>query len=90
MEKYRGQAIRFLKSRIRTLLVPYFVFSILFYLCRLFLDMLGIYKGIAFKQFVDVLFFNNCTDSLEGIVQWFLPAIWFTEIFAFYFFEHTE
>lgn len=73
----------FLLSRVRSLLVPYFVFSVLFYaFWTIWAVCTSSLQIVPFKRYcIDLLWTNAIADeNLHGGVQWFLTSLFFTEL----------
>lgn len=68
----------FVKKRIRTLLMPYFIFGILFY----FLDRLLDGSAITWEGFGHVFFVNSEGMAL-GVALWFLTASFISQMIYF-------
>lgn len=81
--KHLKDPLRFFISRVKMILLPYMVFSLLIYLMRFCLSLKGIGSCIGFSDFLKILFNTCATDSFGGTVQWYLVCIFFTELISF-------
>ena len=83
-EKHSINTKYFVISRLKSFMIPYFVFSIAIFVLRILLDALNIWESYSFNTFIKVLFYNCCIDSLQGTVQWFIPCLFFTELLVLF------
>ena len=83
-EKHSKDFKNFIFRRVKSLVIPYFCFSLIIYGLRLLLCALGIQQVFSFKTFIKTLLYDCCLDSLQGTIQWFIPSLLFTEVFALF------
>lgn len=83
----------FIVKRIKTLIVPYILFSVLSFLFWNIIYYLWLKDNIIpFKQYIYCLFLDTTTTmaNIWGGIQWFLPALFFTEIIFFVFVKQLK
>ena len=64
----------FIKSRFKTLIIPYIIFSVLLYYLWV-----GI-QSLSYQNLLKCMLFPASNTSSYGAVNWFLPALFFAEI----------
>lgn len=79
------------KKRFRTLLVPYLVFATIYFILNLAVRFLGYsYIGISESLLAICLFPTDMSNMPFSPSLWFLPCIFFTELFYTIISKHTQ
>lgn len=85
-EKKNSNILTFVKKKFLTLIVPYFIFGIALFA---FWDaaLLALHRQTEMRSITNLItsiLWNNANASAFGVIQWFLPCLFFAEIiFAF-------
>ena len=69
----------FIKKKLKTLIIPYFAFGILFYLIWLIRH----FNNISLKPLINLFYINTEGLPIAGAL-WFLTALFFTEVLYYY------
>ena len=75
--------IPFVKSRIKSLIIPYFFWGIALYsVWDIFYYLFNRSKFVSIKDFLYCILYNNAQHSTFAAVQWFLTCLFFSLIIA--------
>lgn len=83
----------FIIKRLKTLIVPYILFSILAFIFWNVIYCIWQKENIIpLKQYLYCLFLDNTTTmaGIWGGIQWFLPALFFTEVIFYILFKYLK
>jgi Fucose 4-O-acetylase and related acetyltransferases len=82
--KMKGTFYSFVRKRIRSLIVPYLLFSVIFYLFWFVIErrlLSGVSEVNPIKPLVGILYANNIDSyMIYDVVLWFIPCLFITEV----------